>query len=74
MILIPCFRLDDASDTLSDIKELGSFDYWLHRDSYASELAKISGRIDFIQLELHVVSTFSYLPLILLLIIFVIGT
>ena len=65
VILIPCFRFDDASETLSDIKGLGPFDYWLRRDSnaseQASELAKISGRIDFIQLELHVVSTFFLL-------------
>jgi len=48
-------ELNEESKKLVVIKNSGPFDHWIHRDSKASDLAKISDRIDFILLDFHLI-------------------
>jgi len=48
-------ELDAESGKLDEIKKLSLVDEWLHRDSTALKLSKISDRIDFVLLEFHLI-------------------
>jgi hypothetical protein len=50
------FRLSQKKTKLTNLRGLKLVSQWLHQDSNALELTKISGQIEFILLEYFIVS------------------